>query len=254
MSHPVRVVAAFLEPQDATLCLALSPDGKWLAGAGVDGVVRVWTWTRRNSSREMKGHADWVRSVAFSADGKFLASSGNDRVALVWEVGTWNRLTELRENDPVLGVAFSPDAQFLLLAVAGTNDKVLRLRRRDNGQVVRDVNLIQTVPLDVVWHAASNRVYVPCSDKTAKVYDGGSWGQVVNCAGETNWVYWLIGIMTGRQSVVANNAGHGDWVYRVAVSADGTKLATAGADGKVKLWSVGRRTPVGHAGAARAAQ
>ena len=231
------VVAAFVEPQDATLCLALSPDGKWLAGAGVDGVVRVWSMDEKKLAKEMRGHLGWVRSVAFSPDGKFLASAGHDRAALVWEVGSWNRLSELRENDPLLGVAFSPDAQFLVLAVAGANDKVLRVKRRDNGQLVRDVNLIQTVPLDVVWNASSNRVCVPCSDKTAKVYDGGSWGQVVNCAGETNWVYWLIGIMTGRQSVVANNAGHGDWVYRVAVSADGTKLATAGADGKVKLWS-----------------
>ncbi|MHB8970143.1 MAG: WD40 repeat domain-containing protein [Pirellulaceae bacterium] len=231
------VIAAFLEPQDATLCLTLSPDGKWLAGAGVDGVVRVWSMDEKKLAGEMRGHAGWVRGVAFSADGKLLASAGRDRVAIVWEVGTWNRLSELRENDPLLGVAFSPDAQFLILAVAGVNDKVLRWRRRDNGQVVRDVNLIQTVPLDVVWNASSNRVYVPCSDKTAKVYDGGNGGQVVNCAGETKGIYGLIEITAGRQTVVANNAGHGDWVYRVAASADGTKLATAGADGKVKLWS-----------------
>lgn len=210
-----QVAVAFAEPHDATLCLALSPDGKWLAGAGVDGVVRIWDMAERKFVAEMKGHSDWVRRVAFSADGKFLASSGNDRSALVWEVGTWARVTELRENDPVLGVAFSPDAQFVLLAVAGTYDKILRLRRRDNGQVVRDlVNLIQTVPLDAVWHAPGNRVYVPCSDKTAKVYDGGNWGQV------------------------ANFAGHDAWVYRAVVSADAARLATASADGTVKLWSV----------------
>jgi WD40 repeat protein len=124
-------------------------------------------------------------------------------------------MTELRENDPVFGVAFSPDTQFVLVALAGTNDKLLRLRRRDNGQVARDLNLIETAPLDVVWHASSNRVAVPCSDKTAKVYDGGSWGQT------------------------ANLAGHGGWVYRAVLSGDGAKLATASADGAVKLWSVG---------------
>jgi WD40 repeat protein len=210
-----QVAAAFLEPRDATLCLALSPDGKWLAGAGVDSVVRIWDMAEKKLVAEMKGHSDWVRSISFSADGKLLASAGNGRSVLVWEVGTWSRVTELRENDPVFAVAFSPDAQFLLLAVVGTNDKVLRLRRRDNGQVARDLNLIQTAPLDVVWHAASNRVFVPCSDKTAKVYDGGSWGQV------------------------ANLAGHGEWVYRAAVSGDGAKLATASADGTVKLWSAG---------------
>ena len=103
---------------------------------------------------------------------------------------------------------------FCCSAVVGTNDKILRLRRRDNGQVARDLNLIQTAPLDIVWHAPSNRVFVPCSDKTVKVYDGGNWGQV------------------------ANLAGHGEWVYRAVVSGDGAKLATASADGTVKLWSV----------------
>jgi WD40 repeat protein len=210
-----QVAAAWTEPHDATLCLALSPDGTWLSGAGVDGVVRVWNLAEKKLAAELKGHADWVRSVRFSGDNKFLASSGSDRSALVWDVGTWARLTELRENDPVVGVAWSPDAQFVLLAVVGTNDKLLRLRRRDNGQVVRDENLIQTAPLDVVWQAAANRVYVPCSDKTAKAFDGGNWSQV------------------------ANFAGHDDWVYRAAVSADGARVATASADGTVKLWAAG---------------
>ena len=49
------VVAAFLEPQDATLCLALSPDGKWLAGAGVDGVVRVWSMDEKKLARRCGG-------------------------------------------------------------------------------------------------------------------------------------------------------------------------------------------------------
>jgi WD40 repeat protein len=131
----------------------------------------------------------------------------------VWETGTWKRLTRIEQTDPMYGAAFSPDGQFVALAVAGIEDKTVRIHRRDDGQLVRTIDLGTVVPLDVVWHAQGNRLYVPCTDKVVRIYDAGSG------------------------SYVAGLAGHAAWVHRVALTADASKLATGSADGTVKLWA-----------------
>jgi WD40 repeat protein len=101
----------------------------------------------------------------------------------------------------------------LALAVGGLQEKMIRIRRRDNAQEVRVLDLATALPLDIHWTAQGNRFFVPCSDKTVKVYQGGSWNQLAT---------W---------------SGHDDWVYRVALNSDGSKLASASADGTIKLWN-----------------
>ena len=52
--------------------VAFSPDGKLLASAGGDKMVRLWDPATGQELRTLTGHTDWVRSVAFSSDGKLL--------------------------------------------------------------------------------------------------------------------------------------------------------------------------------------
>ena len=51
---------------EAIHAVALSPDGTLLAAAGTDTVVRLWNLDSASPVRELRGHADWVRTVAFS--------------------------------------------------------------------------------------------------------------------------------------------------------------------------------------------
>jgi WD40 repeat protein len=92
---------------------------------------------------------------------------------------------------------------------------MIRLRRRDNTQLARAIDMGVPGPLGLIWAPAGNRMYIPLTDKTVRVYDPNSGGHV------------------------ATLTGHTDWVYGVALTADGATLATAGADGTVKLWHTG---------------
>jgi RNA polymerase sigma factor (sigma-70 family) len=81
-----RAVATLADgPRPGATNAAFAPDGRTLATASADGVVRLWetaTWSVR---AEFRGHRDRVTAVAFGPDGR-LFTGGLDTVVLGWDV------------------------------------------------------------------------------------------------------------------------------------------------------------------------
>src|SRR5262249_38054419 len=50
----------------AVFCVAVAPDGKVMATAGADGVVRLWERATGKELRRFAGHEGWVFAVAFA--------------------------------------------------------------------------------------------------------------------------------------------------------------------------------------------
>ncbi len=79
------VTADAVPEKEAINGLALSPDGKHLATACTDGLVRVFDAATGKLVASAKEHKEAVFSVAYSPDGKKLLTVGKDAVK-VWEV------------------------------------------------------------------------------------------------------------------------------------------------------------------------
>ena len=114
------------------LTVAVSADGKRLAGACLDGTIRLWELATGKVAMELTGHrtevdkdrkiAD-VYSVAFSPDGRFLAScsgdwnAGRTGTVRLWDLATGKEAANLSGFEaPIWRVAFSPDGRRLAAA------------------------------------------------------------------------------------------------------------------------------------------
>lgn len=108
--------------------IAISPDGKWLAMAGIDAYV--FDASTGQQLTHYNGHGDGIRSsgIAFSPDGKWIATSGNDGSIRVWEAQTGKDVFILTgHTGPTFGVAFSADGHTLITSSVDRTVKVWTL-------------------------------------------------------------------------------------------------------------------------------
>ena len=71
--------------------IAVSPDGRWLAGAQVDGLLRVWGLEDGREVAVLRGHEGRAASVVFDATSAELLSAGWDGQVLRWSVAALDR-------------------------------------------------------------------------------------------------------------------------------------------------------------------
>lgn len=66
--------------------LAVSPDGIWLATAGIDHMIRLWEVTSGRELARWEAHDSAVTALSFYPQGKMLASGAEDGSVKVWDL------------------------------------------------------------------------------------------------------------------------------------------------------------------------
>ena len=118
------------------LCLAVSKNGKWIAGGTFLGDVFVW----HAETYETKGHMDsYVYAIDFSRDSTTLVLGSTDSTATVWDVASGNKIRTLQHTQSVIAAKFSPNR----IATA-TKDSVHIWDNHGPGQSLVDVPVTVT--------------------------------------------------------------------------------------------------------------
>jgi serine/threonine protein kinase len=168
---------------------------------------------KKNSpAQTLKGHSDYVSSVAFSPDGQVLASGCRDHTIKLWEVQTGREINSLKGHSYwVMSVAFSPDGRVL---ASGSFDKTIKLWEVQTG---REMNTLT---------GHSDYVYSVAFSPDGRVLASGSFDKTIK----------LWEVQTGRE--MNTLTGHSRSVFSVAFSPDGQVLASGSEDNTIKLWEV----------------
>ncbi|MBD2179346.1 WD40 repeat domain-containing protein [Pseudanabaena sp. FACHB-1998] len=230
-----------------------SPDGKLLASAGGDRLVKLWK-PDGSQFTTLEGHSDKVYSVSFSPDGTLLASASGDKTIKLWKTdGLPTSRTATHtftdHEDEVVSVSFSPDGKTIASA---SRDKTVKLWRLD-GKLIKTLKGHTNQVRDVTF-SKDGRIASASFDKTVRLWsaDGKLLREI---KGHDKEVVTVSFSPDGQKLISAGDdktlrlwnldgkllktfKGHAELVWDVNFSPDGKTIASCSGDGTIKLWSL----------------
>jgi len=190
--------------------LSYSPDGRYIATAGVGNALELRSSEDGTRLRTFKGHNNFVNSLAFSPDGNYLATASEDSTIKIWNVEDASCVSTLKgHTDAVAAVAYFPDGKSL---ASGSTDGTVRLWRAGRRKPYKTLKAGAGYVYSVAVSSDGARVASGYSGHAIKVWD----------------------LEKGGRPMVLE--GHADAVNAVAFSGTGIYLASGSEDGSVKIW------------------
>jgi WD40 repeat protein len=252
-------------PKDAAIqpiqAVAWSGGGT-LITASADKTLKSWTFEGAWSERKPLGpHVFRVLSLDFNPDGTLLAAGGGEPSRSgeikVWEVGKGMlvRSLDTLHSDTVFGVRFSPDGSKLASAAA---DKFLKVTRVADGKELKSFEGHTHHVLAVDWKSDGKQLVSGGGDNVIKLWDfeAGEQLKTLPAAGkQVTSVRWVPGKPSvagasgdkqvrlwnpdsGQNGQITRSfSGPSDYVFGVAVSNDGNRIAAGGADSVLFVWN-----------------
>jgi WD40 repeat protein len=229
--------------------LALSRNGRWVAGGGHNSIVYLCQIGGGQEPLAISNGSSAVVALAFSPDGHVLATADKHREIRFWDTATGNRIGRLpRQDYPVHSIAFADTGD--LLAVSALDVSLWRTEGGRLGTVASPSLGAASQAIGTLYVLAGTLYYgLPIfalprlfgrlpAGMVAFSPDGKLLAIVSSAAnadvalGADEQQVRVIEIATGRQLATI---ARGAYIESAAFSPDGQRLATAGKLG-VDLW------------------
>jgi glucose repression regulatory protein TUP1 len=167
-------------------CIAVSPDGRYVAAGSSDNLIRLWDLPRTSSSagerqppvlvsERLKGHRNSVESLSFANNGRFLVSASWDKDVRVWDV---THLGIAPAPEPLSSPSSSPREPGIMKLAKGNDRPVMGRKGKQKSHC--------TMRLVGNW----DRVF------TIAVNPDGRW--VVSGSADGGVMWWDLGLSSGK--------------------------------------------------------
>jgi len=203
-----------------------SPDGKQIAFGCADNTVRAISAASGKQLLSMAAHQDWVRGTVFSGDGESIFSASRDMTVKMTDVATQRFVGNLTTHTPgvlrggMIAIDRHPKRNEVLVGGADGAPKLFKMDVQaapaggGNPNQIREYEALRGRVFDVRFSPDGSRFFAASS------LDGK--GEVRAYETDSGKRLWSREIPEGG-------------LYALAISPDGATLATAGADGQIRL-------------------
>jgi WD40 repeat protein len=167
-------IRKFPPVKGAVYGVAFSPDSRWLAAGGADGMVRIWdTGDPASTTRELPGHIGMVKHVMFLPDGRLVSAGGSSigsefGEVKIWDLATGRVLDLSGHTQMVQALACSPDGRRL---ATGSLDFTIKLWDTTTGEEVFTLRGHTAGVLSVAFSPNGRRLASGSIDRTVRVWD-----------------------------------------------------------------------------------
>lgn len=253
LCRAMEPLASFDENSQGVTAVAFSPDGRFFAASGRDGLTRVWRTDKKQIWKILGEHAGWVKCLSFSQDGKLLATAGSDKSIKVWDTSVWRPVQTLTGHErSINAVQFSPDSK--ILASAG-DDETVRIWDVETGKKIKTLGKHKDVVNCLSFYPDGKFLASGGADFKIKIWTSGNWKEAAEIGGIPNSVETIafsqdgkliagswegtIGVWTAETGKRINTLRFATHIKSLSFVPGSAILAAAGTDKVIRILNAG---------------